>query len=190
MMYLYGLVLLIPLGGELMFNQVPALTIDGQKLFQAGAICRYIARKYEMMGKSLEESAMVDMLFEAYKDYIGIGFLSIEFKKTEEEKKQTKELVISKSKDRYVPMFEKIYKKSTSGFLVGDSLTLADIAWLEVFLWLVELAPEFSSTFPSMAAFMSKISSVPRISAFLKGPQRHSPPDQEYVATVSKVLAF
>ena len=46
--------------------------------------------------------------------------------------------------------FFQIYEKSTSGFLVGDSLTLADLCWLEVFLWVVELVPELSSSFPRM----------------------------------------
>ncbi|XP_033636116.1 glutathione S-transferase A4-like [Asterias rubens] len=176
--------------GELLFNQVPALMIDGLKLVQVGAICRYIAQKHGLMGKSVEESAMVDMLFEAYKDFIGIGVLGVQFKKTEEEKQQDIEMIAKRSKERYVPMFEKIYEKSTSGFLVGDSLTLADLCWLEVFLWVVELVPELSSSFPRMTAFVSKISSQPRVSAFLKGPQRHSPPDQPYVATVRKVLQF
>ena len=48
------------------------------------------------------------MLFEAYKDFIGIGVLGVQFKKTEEEKQQDIEMIAKRSKERYVPMFEKV----------------------------------------------------------------------------------
>ena len=36
--------------GELFFQQLPLLEIDGMKLVQSGAIMRYLARKYDMYG--------------------------------------------------------------------------------------------------------------------------------------------
>ncbi|XP_038044112.1 glutathione S-transferase A4-like [Patiria miniata] len=174
--------------GDLLFMQVPLLEIDGLKLVQSGAIIRYLAHKHNMMGKTPEEQAMVDMLFEGSRDFINLGFGSVVFKATEEEKQQTLDLIKSKAKGRYLPIFEKVYKKSTSGFLVGDSLTLADIAWLEVLLWLHEIEPQFAISFPGVAAFTNKISSLPNVSAFLYGPQRQPQPDEIYVTTVRKVL--
>lgn len=46
--------------GDLMFQQVPLVEIDGMKLIQSKAILHYIAGKYNMFGKDLKERAMYD----------------------------------------------------------------------------------------------------------------------------------
>ncbi|XP_022081685.1 uncharacterized protein LOC110974392 [Acanthaster planci] len=168
--------------GDLLFRQIPSLEIDGLKLVQSSAIARYVAHKYKMTGKTPEEQAMVDMMFEGSRDFYRLGFATAAFKDTEEEKQQTLELIKREANNRYLPAFEKVYKQSTSGFLVGDSLSLADLGWLDVLLWLHELEPEFAVKFPAVAVFTSKISSLPRVSAFLKGHQRQPTPDADYVA--------
>ena len=44
--------------GELLFNAVPMLKIDGMKLVQTNAILNYLATKYGINGKDAEEKAM------------------------------------------------------------------------------------------------------------------------------------
>ena len=46
------------LDGDLMFNQVPLLKIDGMKLVQTNAINNYIATKAGLNGKDAKEKAM------------------------------------------------------------------------------------------------------------------------------------
>ena len=44
--------------GELLFNAVPMLKIDGMKLVQTNAILNYLATKSGINGKNAEEKAM------------------------------------------------------------------------------------------------------------------------------------
>ncbi|XP_029337208.1 glutathione S-transferase A2-like [Mus caroli] len=44
--------------GNLMFEQVPMVEIDGMKLVQTRAILNYIATKYDLYGKDMKERAL------------------------------------------------------------------------------------------------------------------------------------
>lgn len=46
--------------GALMFQQVPMVEIDGMKLIQTKAILNYIAEKYNLHGKDLNDRVMYD----------------------------------------------------------------------------------------------------------------------------------
>ena len=52
------LIHLLILDGELMYNQVPLLKIDGMKLVQTNAILNYVATKGGLNGKDAKEKAM------------------------------------------------------------------------------------------------------------------------------------
>ena len=42
-------------GGDLLFNQVPLLVIDGEKLVQTNAIVRHLARTYPGLAKDASQ---------------------------------------------------------------------------------------------------------------------------------------
>lgn len=46
--------------GDLMFQQVPMVEIDGMKLVQTKAILNYIAEKYNLHGKDLKDRVMYE----------------------------------------------------------------------------------------------------------------------------------
>lgn len=48
--------------GDLMFQQVPMVEMDGMKLVQTKAILHYIAEKYNLHGKDLKDRAMYEPL--------------------------------------------------------------------------------------------------------------------------------
>lgn len=56
----------------------------------------------------------------------------------------------SKAKNRYLPIFEKILSGSKSGFLVGDSLTMADVGLMEPLLVIAELNASELDAYPQL----------------------------------------
>ena len=48
--------------GDLLYQQVPLVEIDGMKLIQTKAILQYIAEKYNLHGKDLKDKVMYDPL--------------------------------------------------------------------------------------------------------------------------------
>ena len=60
--------------GQLAFNQVPLLQLDGLNLVQSGATVRYLARRGQMDGgPDAKDMAQVDILMEGARDFLGTG---------------------------------------------------------------------------------------------------------------------
>ncbi|XP_070572817.1 glutathione S-transferase A4-like [Ptychodera flava] len=169
--------------GKLTFMQLPLLEIDGLCLVQSRSIVRYLARKHGMDGKTPEEKARVDILTEGGRDFMA-SFDPPGFQSDEEILVKIK----TKTLPRYLPIFDKILSSSSSGYLVGDSLTYADMILLEALLNTEEFLPGSLKDFPKLQEFKDKISSLPQIKAFLEGPQRKPKNTPEYVANVKRVL--
>ncbi|XP_051853114.1 glutathione S-transferase A4-like isoform X1 [Antechinus flavipes] len=175
--------------GYLLFHQVPLVEIDGMKLTQTRAILSYLAAKYNLYGKDLKETALINMYTDGTLDLMLLIALSY-FKPAEQREKDT-ELIVEKAKSRYFTVFEKILKNHGQDFLVGNKFSWADIQLLEVILMIEELCPTALSNFPLLQAFKTRISNIPNIKKFLQpGSQRKPPPDDHYVATVKEILQF
>ncbi|XP_068926703.1 glutathione S-transferase A4-like isoform X1 [Petaurus breviceps papuanus] len=173
--------------GFLLFQQVPLVEIDGMKLTQTQAILSYLAAKYNLYGKDLKETALINMYTGGISDLMFL--IMVHYFKPAEEKEKEIEFILEKAKSRYFPAFEKILKNHGQDYLVGNRFSWADIHLLEVILMVEELRATALSEFPLLQAFKTRISNIPTIKKFLQpGSQRKPPPDDHYVATVKKVL--
>ncbi|XP_010887258.2 glutathione S-transferase, alpha tandem duplicate 1 isoform X1 [Esox lucius] len=171
--------------GELMYEQVPLVEIDGMKLVQTKAILSYIAAKYHLYGKDLKERVMIDMYAEGLRDLMEmimvLPFLSPDAKKTKLDE------IKSKATSRYLPVFEKAL--AGSQYLVGNQLSCADVHLVEATLMLEEKFPTILSEFPALKAFQARMKSLPAIDKFLQpGSKRKPQPDDVYTKTVFEVL--
>ena len=50
------------------YGQLPVLTVDGEKLAQSGAIVRYLAKRFDLLGANDWEAAKADELFGFFYD--------------------------------------------------------------------------------------------------------------------------
>ena len=169
--------------GDLMFQQVPLVEIDGMKLIQTKAILKYIAEKYNLHGKDLKDKVMINMYSEGLMDLMEMMMI-LPFTS---DKKPKLDNIETKAKQRYMPVFE----KALSGpvYLVGGKLSCADVQLLECTLMLEELFPGILSDFPNVKSFQGRMSRVPALSKFLQpGSKRKPQPDDVYVKTVMEVL--
>ncbi|XP_072498561.1 glutathione S-transferase A4-like [Notamacropus eugenii] len=172
--------------GFLLFQQVPLVEIDGMKLTQTRAILSYLAAKYNLYGKDLKETTLINMYTDGIEDLM-VMIMTHYFKPAEEKKKEM-EFILEKSKSRYFPVFEKALKNGQD-YLVGNKFSWADIHLLEVILMVEELCATVLSEYPLLQSFKTRISNIPTIKKFLQpGSQRKPPPDDHYLATVKKVL--
>nr|AAA37754.1 glutathione transferase [Mus musculus domesticus]1GUK_A Chain A, GLUTATHIONE S-TRANSFERASE A4-4 [Mus musculus]1GUK_B Chain B, GLUTATHIONE S-TRANSFERASE A4-4 [Mus musculus] len=175
--------------GHLLFGQVPLVEIDGMMLTQTRAILSYLAAKYNLYGKDLKERVRIDMYADGTQDLMMM--IAVAPFKTPKEKEESYDLILSRAKTRYFPVFEKILKDHGEAFLVGNQLSWADIQLLEAILMVEELSAPVLSDFPLLQAFKTRISNIPTIKKFLQpGSQRKPPPDGPYVEVVRIVLKF
>ncbi|XP_077996154.1 glutathione S-transferase alpha I-like [Glandiceps talaboti] len=170
--------------GCLIFNEVPLLKIDGLQLVQSQAICRYLARKHGMDGKTPEEKARVDMINEGARHLLSPFFMIGFDPNTDVLIENIKTYYLAK----YLPRFEKLLANSSSGYLVGDSLTYADMTLLEALLNSEEYHPGCLTGFPKVQEFLVKVGSLPRMKEYIEGPQRKGKNTPEIVNHASSVM--
>ncbi|XP_039078889.1 glutathione S-transferase-like isoform X2 [Hyaena hyaena] len=98
--------------GTLMYEQVPMVEIDGMNLVETRAIQRYLAAKYDLYGRNLQEQAWIDMYVEGLKDLSDmIMFFPLSLP---EEKEMNLEYILERATTRFFPVYEKEFKARTS----------------------------------------------------------------------------
>ncbi|XP_029926362.1 glutathione S-transferase, alpha tandem duplicate 1 isoform X1 [Myripristis murdjan] len=171
--------------GDLMFQQVPLVEIDGMKLVQTKAILNYIAEKHNLQGKDLKERVMINMYAEGLMDLMEM-IMMLPFTPPDDLKSKL-DNINTKAKERYLPVFEKAL--SGAQYLVGGKMSLADVELVECTLMLEEKFPDILSQFPNTKAFQNRMVNLPAIKKFLQpGSKRKPQPDEQYVKTVLEVF--
>jgi len=169
---------------DLLFLQVPLLRIDGMNIVQSAAIVRYIGRKANLLGATDKEIVMADQLYEGAREcYVNFmrlrGFCDDDNAQLE---------VCKKSIQKYLPIFDKVAADNGTGYLVGSSLTIGDLALLELLLSVSDfLGQDHFQEYPAIVKFYSTITALPNIQKYLKEIRR-PPNTPELVATVKKIL--
>ncbi|XP_034057737.1 glutathione S-transferase, alpha tandem duplicate 1 [Gymnodraco acuticeps] len=169
--------------GDLMFQQVPFVEMDGMKLVQTKAILNYIAEKHNLHGKDLKDKLMVNTHSEGLMDLMDM-IMTLPFTADVKTKLDN---IQNKAKDRYLPVFE----KALSGpiYLVGGRLSCADVQLLECTLMLEEKFAGILAEFPNLKSFQGRMTRIPAVSRFLQpGSKRKPQPDDVYVKTIMEVF--
>lgn len=179
--------------GDLFFQQLPLLEIDGICLVQSRATIRYLARKHDLYGSSAVEAYYCDMIADGLID-IRSQFGS--FACYAERKKDPagwREKIIALL-PRYLDPLEAFLAKNnggkTEGFLLGKKINFVDVALLEVLDIVFELFPDIlsSSQYPLLSAFRSRMLSRPLIAKYYSSGLRNDPINDAYVTTCLDIL--
>ncbi|WKX93326.1 hypothetical protein Q1695_010962 [Nippostrongylus brasiliensis] len=154
---------------ELPFGQVPVLEVDGKKIAQSYAIARYVARQFGYAGKNAFDEALVDSLADQCKDFfietrpyvlVKLGFNEGNVEDV------AKELVLP-AREKLFTFVAKFLKNNKSGFLVGDSVTWADLVLAEFSSQFQDVA-DFYKGFPEIKAHSEKVRSIPALKKWIE----------------------
>nr|XP_042138093.1 glutathione S-transferase A2-like [Peromyscus maniculatus bairdii] len=179
--------------GKLMFEQVPMVEIDGMIMVQTRAILNYIATKYNLYGKDVKERALYGNVPVLPVDKKGSVSAPSGAAATEAglEKEAKISMIKDRTKNRYLPAFEKVLKSHGQDYLVGNRLTRVDIHLLELLLYIEELDSSLLAPFPLLKALKSRLSSLPNVKKFLQpGSQRKPPLDAKQIEEARKIFKF
>ncbi|CAK7310121.1 Glutathione S-transferase [Vulpes lagopus] len=176
-------------GGTLMYEQVPMVEIDGMNLVETRAILRYLAAKYNLYGRNIQEQAWIDMYVEGLKDLSDmIMFFPLSLPG---EKEMNLEYILERATTKFFPVYEKALRDHGQDFLVGNRLSWADIQLLEVILMAEECKPSVLTGFPLLQEFKARTSYIPTIQKFLQpGSQRKPPLDESSIESVKNIFKF
>ncbi|XP_077438906.1 glutathione S-transferase A4-like [Vanacampus margaritifer] len=169
--------------GDLMFQQVPMVEIDGMKLIQTKAILNYIAEKYNLHGNDIKDRVKINMYSEGLMDLMEM-IMILPFSQNLTTKLEN---IQAKAKERYLPVFEEQLKEHL--FLVGGRISVADVLLMECTLMLEEKFAGILADFRNVKSFQGRMSRNEAISRFLQpGSKRKPQPDDVYVKTVKEVF--
>jgi len=156
---------------DLPFGQMPVFEFGDVKMCQSLAIARYLARKYNLAGKTDLDQARADMIVDCIEDSVkSIPDFTVHdgepVKKEQMKKKYVEELLPS-----FLDKLEAILASNNggNGYFVGDSLTWADLYLLQGYGWLEVMAGLQSpmSTHSKLNALYQRILSHPNIGPYM-----------------------
>ena len=161
--------------GALAFDAVPTWEEPGGfRLAQSTAIANHLARTHGLQGKTPLEAAQCDQLLGAVDD------VRVELRKlvtgAADGRAALRAELTTATLPRWLGYFDRLLKanRDGTGFVVGDSVSLADLA-----LWyLLEMlgdngfAPVVAQH-PTLVSFAARIGQRPRIASYLNSARRH-----------------
>jgi len=169
----------IPLGGltdakkkelDLEWGQVPVLDIDGVRKSQSFAIARYLAKKYNLVGKNETEEFRCDEVVEAIRDFVTktAAVYQAFFGGDNAKLDAAKKTIVEVDVPLHLGRFENILASKGNTWLVGDSITWADIVFVHT-ITSFETAFDLCVTneFPSIQKLIAAVQNNPKIKAWL-----------------------
>jgi len=142
---------------SLPFGQLPLLEVDGLRLAQSLTIARYLARKYDLYGKTLEEGALADMFVD--------GIADLNAARGSAQTDEAKAKFVSEVLPKWLGLFEKIIEKNGGDYVVGHTFTYADIQLVNAVDTLGFSYPNFKPIdhYPKIKAIFERVSTRPGI---------------------------
>jgi len=158
------------------FQRLPVLEISGVgekpfKLAETGAIERYIARITNLYGSNTFESAQVDMILEALTEIIN-KYIEIIFGIKDEKEQATKLATffsadLQKWNDMLTTFLWKEKEKEHNKFFVGQSVTVADIKFYNVYASLLVKNADCLKDHKALSDLVNRVAALPKIAAWI-----------------------
>jgi len=151
------------------FGQVPMLEVDGVKLCQSNSMARFLARRFNLAGKTDLDQARADMVMDCYEDTIKPLFTFF-FEQDEAKKEAAKKKFVEEQLPGSLDGLEKLLKenKGGDGFFVGDGLTWADLGLVVLVGWLkMAGGGDAFDKRPKLHALQHRVESLPKIAEWL-----------------------
>ncbi|BFZ10721.1 hypothetical protein BsWGS_13760 [Bradybaena similaris] len=147
---------------------LPYLCIDDKPFGESLPISRYIARKYNLAGKSDIDQLQADIILNYVDEIRGIiSRVRNDKIYTEEQKKELEARVVTGLMPKLLVKMEKRLSESSSGYLVGDALSIADLALFDLIETPLKTSPGLLDSFSRLRDHRKKIASYPRIAKYL-----------------------
>ena len=158
------------------FSQLPVLEVteNGKTtaIAQSHTIERFLAKRFGLDGKTEMEKAQCDMVVEQIRDILD-ALIFMYRKPSSDEKKADIESFFKDEVRGFPAKFTDLQNfleanKEGNGYLVGNSLTYADIILVVVYDWLFARRASILDKYPLMKQHEEKIKSLPKIGEHLK----------------------
>nr|AEB91979.1 glutathione S-transferase sigma 7 [Locusta migratoria] len=148
------------------YGKVPLLEIDGKKMHQSAAICRYLGKKLGLAGANDWESAQIDMAVDTITD-LRLKVTEYYWEPEETTKQKKKETLLNETLPFYMEKLDALVKEN-GGYLVAGKLSWGDFFFAGVSDYM-DCVVQFDITkdHPNLAALKKKIRELPAIKEWI-----------------------
>ena len=155
----------------LRYQQAPILEVieetTSYQIAQSHTIERFLANRFNLLGKSEIERVHVDMIGEEIVD-LYTTLIVIYRKKDCEEKARELDEAIREKVPIGLKLIQSLLEANRNLYLVGDEITLADIQLINFYDWLRNRKNEVLDKLPSLKKHDEFIRTLPKVSDYLK----------------------
>jgi len=153
-----------------MFGQIPLFEFGDVKMCQSLAIARFLARKYNLAGKTDLDQALADMIVDCFEDTLKPASV-FRYEQDPVKKAELKKKYLEEQLPAFLGKLEALLVSNNGGdgYFVGDSLTWADL-YLVRANGCIELNVGLQSPLskhPKLSALYRRVVSQPKIAAYM-----------------------
>ncbi|KAG8036718.1 hypothetical protein G9C98_004040 [Cotesia typhae] len=153
------------------YGQVPVLEIDEKKINQSVAICRYLAKQYDLAGEDDWQNLKIDATVETIHD-IRAKIAAYHYEPHLEAKEARYEPLVTEILPFYLSQLD-AQVKNNGGFMIDGKLTWADLVFVALLDYLNYMAKfDITEKYENLTALKHKILDIPNIKSWIgKRPQ-------------------
>ncbi|KAK3739047.1 hypothetical protein RRG08_025136 [Elysia crispata] len=151
------------------FGVLPTLEVNGKEYFQGNAIATYLARENGLYGNTNLDCLMIDQIVQLKEDILTVEINTVVG--SDQEKIQAAKKLISDVYPRTMRIFNKFIQENpaNSGFVVGEKMTLGDLAIFEGTQSCYNNDSDFLSGFPNIMTLREKVAAAEGVKEYLAG---------------------
>ncbi|EZA51026.1 hypothetical protein DMN91_003166 [Ooceraea biroi] len=147
------------------FGQVPVLEVDGKKINQSVAICRYLAKQCGLAGKNDWEALEIDVAVDNIHD-LRSKIALFHYESNEAVKAEKRRMV-----DEQVPFYLSRLNdqvKKNGGYFVGGALSWADLTFVAILDYLnFMMGKDIIEPYDSLKQLKQKVLEIPAIKSWV-----------------------
>ncbi|XP_051819986.1 glutathione S-transferase P-like [Antechinus flavipes] len=150
-----------------LYGQLPKFADGDFILYQSNAILRHLGRQLGLYGKDNREATLLDIANDGVED-LRLKYGRLIYQNYDNGKDD-----YVKDLPNQLKPFENLLSQNQGGkaFIVGDQISFVDYNLLDLLLNHQILAPGCLDAFPLLSAYVARLSSRPKLKAFLSSPQ-------------------
>ncbi|OXA40520.1 glutathione S-transferase [Folsomia candida] len=151
------------------WEMVPVLHVGDRSLSQSLTICRYIARKFKLMGANEWEASKCDEYAETIND-LYLEWIKFNFEADPDKKAELKNAFLTTLVPKYLIKLNTLQSNNGGNFLVGNTLTWADIFVADKLQTFEDTVDQgVLNEYPHLRKMKDAVFAEPRIKAYIEG---------------------
>ncbi|XP_012944480.1 glutathione S-transferase 1 [Aplysia californica] len=149
------------------FGQSPTLEVDGKVYGQSIAIATYLAREFGFYGKTNLDGLAIDQYVQLLPDVLQTAVKAF-MEKDEAKKAEIWKTFKETDCPKFLGFYEEGLKQNGTGFLVGNQLSLADLAVFDLITGMLDDKVCSLDKFPLVKALVAKVGAIENIKTWIE----------------------